>query len=994
MKENLRFWRGWRPEHRSVLMFGFSLGVAALLLMLLNFIRYPENVIPWSATAEEEHLEVPAYPVKAGPFTLEVKADSYLRWETFSGSAFQLDESWFIVYLILFTAGLSLLLALQSTLSRFWFLSTSGLVVFIVAAQRPEGLFGAVPLPYYTIAVSIAWLGTGAFILFRHPSMAFIKRAVIFTLLTGTTFGFLILLSPEPEPWLYLAAGSIPGSVIIALVFLILVAHEIQAGMLYLIARSGRNRNGLRDFLILSVIYLINVLAIYLSDMKIISWAYAPHPLLLLAVSGCLGIWGIRRQQDQIGGFLPAEPYGVLMMVALAIITFGSIGFWYATGNDPLFTTFRNLSLYVHIGYGVIFIAYVVANFGALLTENAPVYKVLYQPTVMPFFTYRFGGLVATLGFVFYNMWIRPVNDTIGGYYNAVADQYLLTDRLKLAEGYYKMSTRYAYFNHHSNYLLAGMEAEKGNAGRYKKYLSDATGRRPIPQTYINLGDLMLADQRTLDAYTWFSAGLDRFPGNAYLLNAIGVTNHLLGSEDSARRFLGEAIKSGGPAGAAANRNRFAVLAKLQGSIDPDSLWKAAEDPSARSNAAAFASRNDFYLPVTIPVPADSILDDPSATLLNNMLVNHMDSLPEADIRRFAQLINRKENGQYAESLLLALSHAAYRQGMATDAFQLAERALFTTENKGRYNNLLAIWALDQGASETAIRYSDFAIQQGYPDALLTRAVILAEAGRKAEAAIAWDSLAKGKNKLLAMMSDLSKRALLLDASFLGKLSDQERYAYCRYHIGALDSVTFRKATGLITNDDLRARAIYDRAERLYRNGELKKAIGTYSMLEGIPLSDENLYHDIRMLELLMLAARREYSAMAKQINNNFRFRRTEEPEKRYFTALLSLQDTATAGRNLRWIGEHNLFFEDGVIALAAFHRQFGTNKIKDYDLLARALHNNPTSVKLLKEFIRATVRLGFEVYNQQAFEDLQRLVGPAEYNRFLRSIPPPEKTE
>ncbi|MFM9074202.1 MAG: tetratricopeptide repeat protein, partial [Bacteroidota bacterium] len=619
---------------------------------------------------------------------------------------------------------------------------------------------------------------------------------------------------------------------------------------------------------------------------------------------------------------------------------------------------------------------------------------VLYQPTVMPFFTYRFGGLVAALGFVFYNMWIRPVNDTIGGYYNAVADHYLMTDRLKLAEGYYKIATRYAYFNHHSNYLLAGIEAQKGNAGRYKKYLSDATGRRPIPQTYINLGDLMLADQRTLDAYTYFKSGLDRFPDDAYLLNAMGVANHLLGSEDSAQHFLEVAVRQGGTAGTAANRNRFAVLAKLQRSIDPDSLWKAAEDPSAQSNAAAFASRNKYHLPVGIPLPADSILDDASATLLNNMLVNHMDSLPEADINRFTQLINRKENSPFAESLLVALSHAAYRQGMATDAFQLAERALFTTENKGRYNNLLAIWALDQGSPETAIRYSDFAVQQGYPDALLTRAVILAEAGRKAEAAIAWDSLAKGKNNLVTMMSDLSKRALLLDVTFLGKLSDQERYAYCRYHIDALDSVTFRKATSLITNDDLRARAIYDRAERLYRNDHLKSAIGTYAMLEGIPLSDEELYHDIRMLELLMLASRREYSSMAKQINNNFRFRRTEEPQKRYFTALLSLSDTAKAGSNLRWIGAHNLFFEDGIIALAAYHQQSGASRLKDYDLLARALHVNPTSIKILKAFIRSTVRLEMEMYNQQAFADLQRLIGPAEYARFLRSLPPPEKSE
>ena len=77
-RQDLRFWRNWNPELRKVFRFTGAISVAALLFMLLNHFRYPESVIPWQSVSEEEHLEVPAYPVKAGPFTMEVKADSYL----------------------------------------------------------------------------------------------------------------------------------------------------------------------------------------------------------------------------------------------------------------------------------------------------------------------------------------------------------------------------------------------------------------------------------------------------------------------------------------------------------------------------------------------------------------------------------------------------------------------------------------------------------------------------------------------------------------------------------------------------------------------------------------------------------------------------------------------------------------------------------------------------------------------------------------------------
>jgi hypothetical protein len=54
--------------------------------------------------------------------------------------------------------------------------------------------------------------------------------------------------------------------------------------------------------------------------------------------------------------------------------------------------SFTILFLYSHTGYGIIFLFYVFANFGSMLTQNLQVNKVLYKPTVMFYLTFRIMG--------------------------------------------------------------------------------------------------------------------------------------------------------------------------------------------------------------------------------------------------------------------------------------------------------------------------------------------------------------------------------------------------------------------------------------------------------------------------------------------------------------------------------------------------------------------------------------------------------------------------
>src|SRR5690606_5495661 len=105
----------------------------------------------------------------------------------------------------------------------------------------------------------------------------------------------------------------------------------------------------------------------------------------------------------------------------------------------------------------------IVSNFMVMMAENLNAWKVLYKPTRMPYFTFRFAGLIATLAFVFYSNWKEYVYHGMSGFYNHLGDLYTLLDRKTLAEAYYQQGRAYGFQNNRSNYVLAQLEVGKNN---------------------------------------------------------------------------------------------------------------------------------------------------------------------------------------------------------------------------------------------------------------------------------------------------------------------------------------------------------------------------------------------------------------------------------------------------------------------------------------------------------------------------------------------------
>src|SRR5260221_5892662 len=368
-----------------------------------------------------------------------------------------------------------------------------------------------------------------------RPSIACLKRWATFALIT-VAIGFgIIFCARIHAPLLYLAANGLIAGTILTIVFIFMVAHEIIASFIFVVTRGTKQKKSLQHFLIITTIYLVNLALLYADKKHIVEWDFFPFSLfLLVTVSGVLGIWGFRRREPQYESILKAAPYGVYFFVALAGIGFGTMCCFLASANDPGIQLFQDAILYSHLGYGLIFLIYIIVNFLSLLGCNLQVHKVLYKPTVMPYFTFRFAGLITTFAFFAYSNWMVSVNQAYAGYYNAIGDFHLAQDSVPLAEGYYQRSVFLATRNYHAHYGLAQFLGARGEYEKEKQEYTRLVDGRPFDLAYLNLSQLYASDNSLPSSALVLKQGLADFPKNGLLQNALSLVNYRMGLRDSA----------------------------------------------------------------------------------------------------------------------------------------------------------------------------------------------------------------------------------------------------------------------------------------------------------------------------------------------------------------------------------------------------------------------------------------------------------------------------
>jgi hypothetical protein len=987
---NLLFWQRWPKPERSLFNLGVLIFLLAMAALAYYYVITPAPVIGFQTIVETQLAELPFQTFRAGYFELIVPANHYTVTERLLGTPMEPNLWVNYLWLVCFSISITGLLTVATTASKYYYLAAMGVFILLIVSLKMETLlvFGRDD-KMFSVFVIAAYGLCSFYIYYFLPSLRFGTRFLYFAGITIGVGTIILIFSKAEYPALHLASYSYPAGIIACVLFAVTVSHEIIASFVAILTRGTRQGKTLNHFLIISLIYLVNLVLAYSVKFGFVRWNIITINLyLLLAVSGILGLWGLRQRQKQLEGIIDIEPYALIGYLFLGGMSLGALAWFMGTANDPAYNAIADVIIFSHLGYGFIFLLYVISNFGGPLSRNMAVHKVLYSPASMPFFTFRFAGLIATLALAIYNSWQVPAHNAMAGYQNVVADLYLAQENTRVAAIFYDQGRTYGYSNHHSNYALANLAGLKFDHEGEKGFYRAASYLRPTEMSYLNWAQMLQSEDASEGAIDILREGLKRFPGSAPLTNTLGLLYAAEGKADSAAKAFGSSndklIRS----------NVLALAARKQLQMPADTASMRGANPTMQANSIAYASVMGVQSSLPLVVPRDSSISVAQAAYLTNYLANHPGEVDSIALKDIEGLAKKDVNAGLREAMLFSCALSRYSNGEIQKAFSLMEEVAITSDNKGKYNNILALWCLEQGDPERSRGFADYALSQNYSGAYFTNAVALTEALRNGTSDLntviaAWDSLSKSTDSSLVALSKRTISILQANLSSVSSLDAEGRYAFVRYHIPSYDTSISLSLLSGINDANLRARALLELSKDRLSHDDREESAAILKKAMAIVTTDTHLQDNVRLHERILMAESGATDDLRVANQSPLNITVKNATYSAYFDAMLAeaAGDTVRASKEFDRVASTSFFFDEGVLAAARFFQSHGTDALKSYKLLADAIQHHPSSIRLRKAYIREAKRIGFGDYVLHAMEELKRMLPETEYRQFAAEV-------
>lgn len=974
------FWRNWSREYKIFWHILIILFLGSLAFMWSGYFLVPEGLTEWHTHQAQKTVESVTHTFESGNFEFAVPIESYSILEYFYAGPLQINTVSSYIGVVVLAIMSILIFAVITTFQRFWYYVGTGLLVLFIVSMRLDvlELFGQrnfIP----TIAAVIVFVSVSFYFNAFNTTANFTVRILSFLLLTvglGSTIHFFAAVE---HPFLYLSVSSFVPSLLLTVIFIFMIAHEIIAGFVYLTSQSSTSSKSLQHFLIISLIYIVNLVFTYMNEARLIEWNFIFINLyLLVTVSGVLAIWGYRKRESLYHNIVPFYPFGAYFILALAIICFSSIAVFLHTYNDAALKIIRDVIIFSHIGFGVIFLLYFTSNFIGMMAANKNVYKVLYNPTSMPYATYRIAGLIATFAFIFYSQWHTYVYYGTAAIFNIMGDVQQVTNDGSIAESYYRQARLYAGNNFHGNYILAGIETGKNNFEQAHLHYNTINWTNPTESSLINNANLYLFDSDYFSTKSSLQEARKEFPESGIIQTNLGYAFLKLNQADTAFLFFDQA-RSDKASAASSDINVTGLLAQTGVSVNVDSLLQryGTSSTAVVSNSILIAAQQRQPIKTPFNPLNNKILDLYSATLLNNYIVYKLQDLDTAFITKAFKVASDSMNTDYSEALKATLAHAYYYQNNVEKAMGLMGEVAFITQSmQGKFNYTMGLWALEQGNPQLAVSCFAYSVEQNYKEAKIYNAIALAEAGMNDEANTAANSLLESKIQSDKDIGRQLKKIYSISASEILTQSDLEKYQYCRYRLNLTDSTVFKRILNTIENPNYKTLLILEMSQRQFNAGSIRSAIRYFNMLDAIQSTDKNLNDKINHFELELLASQNEVRLIAAKINEGIIFPQNKQLHKLLYTALINEAsgDTLAAQQHYEILAVYNPFFEEGVIAAARYFKNHSADRLKAYSILAEAKQSNPGSIRLLMAYIAEATRVGFDDFAADAYEELEEI--------------------
>jgi hypothetical protein len=658
-------------------------------------------------------------------------------------------------------------LAVVSMLRRPAFIAGTVPVIFLLTSLNADGLGIFSDIKPYFLYLSLGVLGAAALGLQAYGERVRAGwRVAIFVAVVASLVALLLAKTKLPlaETALHLAAYATPaGAGLVAALVLWVGVENIRALLWFNTqAEQPESRFGLLPFVLASVLYL-GALGLYFWNDGVLPLVGGLHfdPLVLLLPAVLMGGLGLHERAPSYVGWLPvaaARPLYWLLSAAAA----AALGYALATANTPLLAAARGFSGRALGLLGAAFLLYTLVNFGALIRQRLRVYRVVFEPRRLPFYTVYVLGIAGLFLYELRNNW-PLLNLTQAGQYNQLGDLTRQQSEARpddlplalLAERYYAESGDVLdRFNRSAQLGRAALYHFRSQRQNELNALRRALLRQPDEKVSLKLNALLTEPADFLDALEVMRQARRATPHSFALTSDMAQLFTRSALTDSVAFYLDKAQQAAPSSqwgltnqlGFLLSQGLYPAAGKLA-TMYTNTHWPMPALAANRALLPLLGQAGDNLLePDT--VVADLAPDD-FAKLYHTYLqrVRQGDQSFDALLVRWLAFITaRPANAAYYEQLvfLQALLYHARGQELAA-RMALAPLAAGTSATAGYYQYVLGMWQLAQQQYATAASQLALAASHGAIDARLPRAWALALAGQTDSAQAEYHRLVAAK---------------------------------------------------------------------------------------------------------------------------------------------------------------------------------------------------------------------------------------------------------
>ncbi len=991
---SIYFWNSWKKSQKIVFISAIGLSALALIYFFAGWYLEDKLVIQWEVDSTAETLNTPIDTFVKHLFTYTVESDSYLLSQTFKGSSLHLHPLTSYIYFGLCVAAIIILLTTFTYLDLIWY-GAAMLVFTLFLSTLKTDLLGIFKIygNQFLAGMLVAYLVPSYYFQAFKKDTAFSVRLGVFTAITLVLSIIVGKFSEVVTPFYYMANFGIAVPIALTILFLFLISFEIINSFVFLTAGSKNmaGKNSILNFIIISALYLGNLLLLLLKKMLILQWdSLILNAFWIFLISAIVGLWGYKKRAPLFYDIIPFRPFGAYFYMGLAIISLSVCGYAFISANDPLKESIEYAIIYSHLGIGATYFLYIIYNFYDLFPRNIKVYDIVYQPKRLPFFMVRGIGFVVVLAlFLYSNRFAYYL--CLSGYNNGIGDVYLHEQNILLAKHYYREGVINDFQNHRSNYSL-GIIAEKENNRREAvDYFASASVKRPMAEAYVNLSRIYFQENMFFPALFTLQEGLQKFPENGMIQNNLGLLYMNKSMSDSTYFHLTHSEKNlkENKSVAAGNILNFLTRKGLTTEADSISSQGLFEDAIAyQTNKLSILNFNGkkYKSGLKNNFIKDSILSLESFSYLNNITLNHLKDGNKEILDQLQALSQWQGNEDYKEQLTYLTALYFYYNNEGVKGKEILDNIRINSSFAPTYNSVLGLWMMQHDLYKVAIDYFSQSKAELKSSNILYYAISLMETGDF-----------EGSKFILTQLNTIPEKNInkitenllqIINTSSIGEVkswSDEQKLQFIHYRKTSLNTEQIKELFNSMSRGNAKIEVTADLMDFYLSQNKIQEADYFFGALGVIEKENNDYQSFLNRIYLKYLVHKGEYEELKKQLSQVY-LNKDDSRLKPYFSALYdeTRNKTKDAMLNFDKALQLNPFNEQVRIAAALFYQKNNQSE-KAYDILLKGIEINRYSVPLIKAYALQAVRINLVSYGESILEDLKLYVSPSEFSQFLK---------